>query len=138
VIEAVGPGVNGLAPGDHVVLTFDSCGTCTNCLAAHPASCAEFFPRNLTGVAVDGSAPAADLDGRPVAARWFGQSSLASHAIATGRNVVRVDPGLPLELRKAGADPGSARVTDSRVWERMRKARPGGDARPTPISSGGS
>jgi aryl-alcohol dehydrogenase len=98
VIEAVGPGVNGLAPGDHVVLTFDSCGTCTNCLAAHPAYCAEFFPRNLTGVAVDGSTPAADLDGRPVAARWFGQSSLASHAIATGRNVVRVDPGLPLEL----------------------------------------
>ena len=98
VIEAIGPGVNGLAPGDHVVLTFDSCGTCTNCLAAHPAYCAEFFPRNRTGVAVDGSTPAADLDGRPVAARWFGQSSLASHAIATGRNVVQVDPGLPLEL----------------------------------------
>jgi aryl-alcohol dehydrogenase len=98
IIEAAGPGVTGLAPGDHVVLTFDSCGTCTNCRADHPAYCAEFFQRNLTGVAVDGSTPAADLDGQPVAARWFGQSSLASHAIATVRNVVRVDPGLPLDL----------------------------------------
>jgi aryl-alcohol dehydrogenase len=98
IIEATGPGVTGLAAGDHVVLSFDSCGRCVNCLAAHPAYCAEFFPRNLSGLAVDGSTPAAGLDGQPVGARWFGQSSLASHAIATARNVVRVDPGLPLEL----------------------------------------
>jgi aryl-alcohol dehydrogenase len=98
IIEAVGPGVTGVAPGDHVVLSFDSCGSCANCLGAHPAYCAQFFPRNLSGLAVDGSTTAAGADGTPVAARWFGQSSLASHAIATVRNVVRVDPGLPLEL----------------------------------------
>ncbi len=98
IIEAVGPGVTGLAAGDHVVLSFDSCGMCTNCRAAHPAYCAGFFPRNLTGLAVDGSTPAAGEDGKPVAARWFGQSSFASHAIATVRNVVRVEPGLPLEI----------------------------------------
>lgn len=98
IIEAVGSGVTGLAAGDHVVLSFDSCGTCANCRAAHPAYCAEFFPRNLTGLAVDGSTPAAGLDGQPIAARWFGQSSLATHVIATVRNVVLVDPGLPLEL----------------------------------------
>ena len=97
-IESVGPGVTGLAPGDPVVLSFDSCGACVNCLAAHPAYCAEFFPRNLTGLAADGSTPATGADGKPVAARWFGQSSLATHSIAAVRGVVRVEPGLPLEL----------------------------------------
>ncbi|MCW2942566.1 MAG: alcohol dehydrogenase [Actinomycetia bacterium] len=97
-IEAVGPGVTDLAVGDPVVLSFDSCGTCTNCRAAHPAYCAQFFPRNLTGLAIDGSTPATGEDGKPVAARWFAQSSFATHAIATARNVVRVDPDLPLEL----------------------------------------
>jgi aryl-alcohol dehydrogenase len=97
-IESVGPGVTGLAAGDPVVLSFDSCGGCANCLAAHPAYCAEFFPRNLTGLATDGSACGTGQDGEPVATRWFGQSSFASHALATTRNVVRVEPGLPLEL----------------------------------------
>ncbi|MFD5074849.1 NAD(P)-dependent alcohol dehydrogenase [Streptomyces sp. NPDC058371] len=97
-IEAVGPGVTGLAAGDPVVLSFDSCGACTNCRTAHPAYCAEFFPRNLSGLATDGSTPATGPDGKPVAARWFAQSSFATHAIATVRNAVRVDPGLPLEL----------------------------------------
>ncbi len=99
IVESVGPGVSDLAVGDHVVLSFDSCGTCANCLAAHPSYCAEFFPRNLSGLSADGSpSPAAGEDGKPVAARWFAQSSFASHAIATIRNAVRVDPDLPLEL----------------------------------------
>ena len=97
-IEAVGPGATGLAVGDPVVLTFDSCGACTNCRAAHPAYCAEFFSRNLTGLASDGSPAATGHDGKPIAARWFAQSSFATHAIAAVRNVVRVERGLPLEL----------------------------------------
>ena len=97
-VESVGPGVTGLAPGNPVVLSFDSCGSCANCLAAHPAYCAEFFPRNLTGLAADGSTCATDKDGQPLAARWFGQSSFATHALATARNVVPVEPDLPLEL----------------------------------------
>lgn len=97
-VESVGPGVAGLAVGDAVVLSFDSCGGCANCLAAHPAYCAEFFPRNLTGLAPDGSTPAIGHDGKPVAARWFGQSSFATHALVSPRNAVRVAPDLPLEL----------------------------------------
>ena len=31
VVEEVGAGVTGVAPGDRVVLTFDSCGTCDGC-----------------------------------------------------------------------------------------------------------
>src|SRR5690349_115895 len=31
VVEALGPGVTGVSVGDHVVLSFDSCGSCRNC-----------------------------------------------------------------------------------------------------------
>ena len=98
IVEAVGPGVFGIVPGTHVLCSFDSCGTCANCLDAHPAYCETFFPRNLTGLRLDGSAGATDTEGRPVAARWFGQSTFATHAVVTARNVVPVDSSLPLEL----------------------------------------
>ena len=39
VIEAVGPGVTEVAPGDAVILTFASCGTCSNCSDDAPAYC---------------------------------------------------------------------------------------------------
>ena len=98
VVRAVGAGVEGLAVGAHVLLTFDSCGRCSNCAAGHPAYCATFFARNLTGRAAGGPGPATNAGGAPVAARWFGQSSFATHALATGRNCVVVDDDLPLEL----------------------------------------
>ncbi|GAA2214845.1 NAD(P)-dependent alcohol dehydrogenase [Nonomuraea monospora] len=98
VVEAVGPGTSRVKPGDHVVMSFDSCGWCVQCVTGAPAYCAEFMTRNLSGTRVDGSSGATDLAGAPVAARWFGQSSLATHAVATERNLVVVDPSLPLDL----------------------------------------
>src|SRR6201993_5555925 len=88
VVEAVGSGVAGISVGDHVVLSFDSCGSCTNCRTGHPAYCETFLPRNLSGRNVDGSSPATDTAGKPVGARWFGQSSFATYSIATPRNAV--------------------------------------------------
>ncbi|WP_308124222.1 zinc-binding dehydrogenase [Mycolicibacterium xanthum] len=38
-----------------------------------------------------------DKDGNPISARWFGQSSFATHANVAARNTVVVDPTLPLE-----------------------------------------
>ncbi|MEV5551883.1 NAD(P)-dependent alcohol dehydrogenase [Streptomyces sp. NPDC052309] len=97
VVEVVGEGVTGLVSGDHVVLSFDSCRACANCLSGHPAYCETFFPRNLTGLDLTGGTGAHDADGKPVAARWFGQSSFATHSVVAARNVVKVDPSLPLE-----------------------------------------
>jgi aryl-alcohol dehydrogenase len=98
VVEAVGRDVRALAVGDHVVLSFDSCGACANCVAGQPAYCDTFLARNLFGRELDGTVTATDGGGEPVAARWFGQSSFATHAIATDRNAVPVDRSLPLEL----------------------------------------
>ena len=46
VVERVGADVHDLVPGDHVVLSFASCGRCHNCGKHEPGYCAEFFPRN--------------------------------------------------------------------------------------------
>lgn len=98
VVEQVGADVQGIAVGDHVVLSFESCRSCENCRAGQPAYCDTFIPRNLTGRDLDGSTAATDADDREISARWFGQSSFAEHAIATARNTVVVDPSLPIEL----------------------------------------
>lgn len=90
VVEEVGTDVENVSPGDHVILTFDSCGTCGSCKDGHPAYCETFRARNFSGRRLDQTAGACLHDGHPVMARFFGQSSFATHAIATVRNVVVV------------------------------------------------
>lgn len=97
VIEAVGPGVGGLAVGDRVLLSFDSCGACPACHDHQPGYCPEFFPRNFLG------ALAPDQGGlwrgeERIGSNIFGQSAFATHALAHPRNVVKVDADLPLPL----------------------------------------
>jgi len=98
VVESIGSAVTRVAVGDHVVLSFDSCGACANCRAGQPAYCDLFMAKNLYGRELDGSTTVTDANGQAVGARWFGQSSFATHAISTERNTVVVDKSLPLEL----------------------------------------
>src|SRR5215469_10204295 len=55
VVAAVGPGVTRVAPGDHVVLSYDSCGWCARCLTGAASYCDQFMARNLSGVRADGT-----------------------------------------------------------------------------------
>ncbi|UVO12764.1 alcohol dehydrogenase catalytic domain-containing protein [Mycobacterium sp. SVM_VP21] len=47
VVEAVGSSVSGVAVGDHVVLSFDSCGLCDRCQSGHPAYCLEWMAQSV-------------------------------------------------------------------------------------------
>jgi aryl-alcohol dehydrogenase len=94
----VGAGVTAVAPGDHVVLSFDSCGACEACLRGTPTNCTEFEQRNLSGRRPDGTGGVRDASGAELTGRWFGQSSFCEYSLATARNLVRVDPDVPLEL----------------------------------------
>ncbi|OIH85189.1 NAD(P)-dependent alcohol dehydrogenase [Arthrobacter sp. UCD-GKA] len=96
-VVAVGPDVTGIAVGDRVGATFNSCGECTQCNLGMPSYCVEFMARNFTGSRPDGSSPLS-LDGGPVGSYFFGQSSFATHAIARERNVVKLVEGIALEL----------------------------------------
>jgi aryl-alcohol dehydrogenase len=98
VVEAVGAAVADVAVGDHVVLSFRSCGSCRNCTDALPAYCDFFWPLNMSGFREGRTTNAADSEGRPVQARWFGQSSFADRCVVDARQLVKVDASLPLEL----------------------------------------
>ncbi len=97
VVDAVGPGVTKVAPGDHVAMSYGSCGACVKCQAGEPWVCHDFFARNFGASRPDGSTALAE-DGRPIHSHFFGQSSFATFAVATERNVVRLDPDVPLEI----------------------------------------
>jgi aryl-alcohol dehydrogenase len=98
VIEAIGENVTHVAPGDHVVMTYASCGLCNTCASGHPAHCENMGPLNFGGGRMDGSSATADSHGRAIHDHFFGQSSFAEYAIASERNVVRVPKDVPLEL----------------------------------------
>ncbi len=96
VVEKVGARVKKVAPGDHVVSSYLSCGSCSSCLSGQPTYCLNFFPCNFSGSRTDGSITMSK-DGQPVHGSFFTQSSFASHALMMERNVVRVSKDVPLE-----------------------------------------
>lgn len=96
VVEAVGPGVTKVVPGDHVVITINSCGQCDQCLSGHPSICDAVFPLNFAGSRLDGSHALCGHDG--LNDQFFGQSSFATRSLAHERNVIKVTKDVPLEL----------------------------------------
>lgn len=96
VVEAVGRGVTKVAPGDHVLMSYGSCGACPSCNAGAPAYCDHTFTINFRGER--GRTGTHTVRGKHMPAGFFAQSSFASHAIATVRNIVKVDRDLPLSL----------------------------------------
>lgn len=97
VVERVGEGVTSLAPGDHVVLSFDFCGRCDRCRGGMPCYCREFRVRNFSGSRPDGTT-ALSRRGQPVSGHYFGQSSFATYALARETNAIKVRRDVPLEL----------------------------------------
>lgn len=98
IIEAVGDQVTSLKPGDHVVLSFNSCGHCYNCDHGEPASCLQMLPLNFGGAERADEGTIHDSQGDSVRGMFFGQSSFGSYAIARATNAVKVDNDLPLAL----------------------------------------
>ncbi|WP_020498661.1 NAD(P)-dependent alcohol dehydrogenase [Sciscionella marina] len=96
IVEAVGERVERVKPGDAVIASFASCGRCGHCQTGRPPYCEHFWTLNFTG-APEGAELAVDSAGKPVSSRWFGQSSLATHAVIDVASVVPVRHTLPLE-----------------------------------------
>jgi len=94
VVEKTGADVRALEVGDHVVMSFPSCGRCAQCIAGHPAYCDHNLRLSFGAARLDGSNALHDgLHGH-----FFGQSSFATYSLASERNVVKVPKDVPLEL----------------------------------------
>jgi aryl-alcohol dehydrogenase len=98
IVEAVGPDVTSLQPGDPVVLSYGHCGACAQCVGGDPGYCESFFGLNFGGADLDGSTALTDADGIALHDHFFAQSSFATYAIAKERNAIKVPADAPLEL----------------------------------------
>jgi len=72
--------------GDKVLLSFNSCGQCRMCEQGAPAYCKHCLALNFGGTRLDGSYTA-KLNGKPLNANFFGQSSLSRHSVVNERSV---------------------------------------------------
>ncbi len=97
VVERVGLRVTRVRPGDHVVLTFGSCGACPGCAGGTPHLCENGHALQFACRRGDGSTTLSTPQ-HPVFGAFFQQSSFATHALATERNAVVVARDVPLEL----------------------------------------
>lgn len=96
VVERVGAAVTSVAPGDHVVMSYNSCGACASCAAGAATYCYD-FGCNFAAVRTDGTTPISGRNGS-IYGNFFGQSSFADFALCRERNVVKVSKDVPLEL----------------------------------------
>ena len=96
IVEQVGEGVRSLAPGDHVILSFPSCGCCESCQQGRPYACDDSTALFFSGFYADGDRRITDAKGEKVGA-LFGQGSFADHCIIAERNAVKVDPEVELK-----------------------------------------
>ncbi len=97
VVEAVGPDVQGIEVGDHVVLSFRHCGTCGPCTDGDVGYCEQHILLNYMGMRPDGSTTMRRGDA-PVFGSFFGQSSFARHVLAYADNCVVVPRDIDLPL----------------------------------------
>ena len=96
VVEKVGPGVEDLTIGDHVVMVFvPSCGHCLPCAEGRPALCEPGAAANGAGTLLSGKRRL-HRDGNEVH-HHLGVSAFAQYATLSRRSLVKIDKALPLE-----------------------------------------
>ncbi|MBJ8341501.1 alcohol dehydrogenase catalytic domain-containing protein [Antrihabitans sp. YC3-6] len=106
-IEEVGPGVDDLAVGQRVVMTFlPRCGNCAGCAADGRMPCGPGSVANNAGVLLEGGRRL-HRDGAEVH-HHLGVSGFATHAVVDRRSVVAIDDDVPPEI---GAVLGCAVLT---------------------------
>lgn len=96
-MERIGSDVDHVAEGDHVLLSFASCDTCSQCNQGRPAYCKSAYKLNFAGLRADGSHTFA-MDGQDVFSPFFGQSSFAQRALVKRTCIIKVDKHLPLDV----------------------------------------
>ncbi|HLY38829.1 MAG TPA: Zn-dependent alcohol dehydrogenase [Candidatus Binatia bacterium] len=96
VVDAVGADVDGLAPGDHVVLTpIAPCGGCYFCVRGEPGGCVN-ASMIATNTFRDGTTGLARGD--DVVYRGVGVGGFAEYAVMPESGAIKVDPDVPLDV----------------------------------------
>ena len=121
VVDAVGPGVASVRPGDHVIpLWRFSCGECEYCTDSRPALCGAGMQVRMTGRLLDGTTRFT-LDGQEIK-HFAGVSSFAEYTVVPERSVLRIPDDLPLDR---AALLGCAVITGVGAVFNAARVRPG-------------
>ncbi|MEO8815337.1 MAG: NDMA-dependent alcohol dehydrogenase [Mycobacterium sp.] len=97
IITEIGPGVEDLAPGDHVVLSFiPSCGKCPSCQAGLRNLC-DLGAGLLSGVAVSDGTFRIQARGQDVYPMTL-LGTFSPYMVVHESSVVKIDPSVPFEV----------------------------------------
>ena len=97
IVEETGAGVEGVSPGDRVVLVYQpQCGVCPCCVAGDPHLCAPGLAANRAGKLLSGG-PRLSLNGDTLH-HHMGLSAFAEMAVVSQHSLVKVDSALPAEI----------------------------------------
>jgi Zn-dependent alcohol dehydrogenase len=121
VVEAIGPGVRRVVPGDHVALSWTpSCGECEECLRGLRNLCSTVWPAMATGGLMDGTSRLS-REGEPIMHYCF-ISSFAEAAVVPERSCVPIPRDVPFDV--AGLVGCAVSTGVGAVW-RTAGVRPG-------------
>lgn len=108
VVSAVGDGVNGYAPGDHVIVTLiRSCGHCDSCATGRPVQCDTGYDRT--------AGPLSTLDGG-VLEHGLNTGAFAERVVVDQSQIARVPDEMPMDeasLLACGVITGIGAVTNT-------------------------
>jgi alcohol dehydrogenase len=122
IVEEVGPQVEDLRPGDHVVSVFvPMCGHCLPCAEGRPALCEPGGRSNVNGTLLSG-ARRLHCESVPLS-HQTGVSCFAEYAVMSRHSLVKVEADLPLE---EAALFGCAVLTGVGAVFNSARVRPGG------------
>lgn len=92
VVESVGPGVESVKPGDHVIISWaPACGRCRMCMLGRPVLCEQ---QSAFGYMIDGTVRM-HLNGRDV--YHFGPSTYAPAIVVPESSAIKIRDDMPLD-----------------------------------------
>jgi Zn-dependent alcohol dehydrogenase len=98
VVEAVGPGVETVRPGERVAMLWrPRCGRCEFCVAGQPVMCELGRVQAATGGLPDDGTTRLRRDGEEVH-HLMGVSCFAEYAVVSEKSLVKISEGVPVEI----------------------------------------